>query len=251
VEHGGGWRIGGAIVVTGAARGIGAAAAKLIAQRGATVVLADFRTELLQETVGGLRDEGLDVHAHQVDVTVPEAIEALADYAITLGPLTAWVNNAGIIDRRPLLEISPETFDQLMTVNARGCLLGIQAAAGRMPNGGSIVNLASMSSSIGVPNSAHYGATKAAIAILTKNAAMELGPLGIRVNAVAPGSIRTAFTEDRLAQPGAEERTVARIPLGRIGTPEDMAGPIAFLCSADSRYLNGSIVAVDGGWTAW
>ena len=120
-----------------------------------------------------------------------------------------------------------------------------------MGPGGAIVNLASMSSSIAIRNSAHYGATKAAIGVLTKNAALELGPLGIRVNAVAPGSIRTAFTEERLAAPGALKQTEDRIPLGRVGVPDDIAGPVAFLCSRESAYMTGAIVAVDGGWTAW
>jgi NAD(P)-dependent dehydrogenase (short-subunit alcohol dehydrogenase family) len=245
------WRLSGVAVVTGAARGIGAAIAVRLAGRGATVVAADVLAEEIEASVSSWRSYGLDITGHVVDVSEQDSVENLAEHAASMGPLTAWVNNAGIIDRSPLLDIEASAFDRLMAVNARGCLFGTQSAARRMGRGTSIVNLASMSSSIAIRNSAHYGATKAAIAVLTKNAALELAPLGIRVNAVAPGSIRTAFTEERLADPEALQQTEERIPLGRVGVPDDIAGPVVFLCSNESAYMTGAIVAVDGGWTAW
>jgi NAD(P)-dependent dehydrogenase (short-subunit alcohol dehydrogenase family) len=245
------WALDGVAVVTGAARGIGAAVAHRLAERGATVVLADIETRRLAQQCKQLTEKGFAVAKRQVDVASWESVEALASSAAELGALRYWINNAGIIDRTALLDIDAERFDSLMTVNARGCLFGIQSAARRMESGASIVNTASMSSSIALHNTAHYGASKAAVALLTKNAALELAPLGIRVNAVAPGSIRTAFTEERLAQPGALARTELRIPLGRVGVPDDVAGPIAFLCSPEAAYITGAILAVDGGWTAW
>ena len=212
------WALDGVAVVTGAARGIGAAVAHRLAERGATVVLADIETRRLAQQCKQLTEKGFAVAKRQVDVASWESVEALASSAAELGALRYWINNAGIIDRTALLDIDAERFDRLMTVNARGCLFGIQSAARRMESGAS---------------------------------ALELAPLGIRVNAVAPGSIRTAFTEERLAQPGALARTELRIPLGRVGVPDDVAGPIAFLCSPEAAYITGAILAVDGGWTAW
>jgi len=238
----------GVTVVTGGAQGNGAAIARLLAERGATVVIADVDEELARATAERLAGDGLAVRGIHCDVAAEQSVERVADEAARLGPLRAWVNNAGIIDRRPLLEIDVETWDRMMAVNARGCFLGVRAAARRMRRGGSIINLASISSFIALPNTAHYGATKGAVALLTRHAALELGPHGIRVNAVAPGTIATAMTADRLADAAQLERTLARIPLGRVGEAKDVASAVAFLCGPDSTYVNGAILPVDGGW---
>jgi glucose 1-dehydrogenase len=188
--------------------------------------------------------------AKRCDISREDEVEELGELALARGELRSWVNNAGIIDRRPILEIEVEQWDRQMEVNARGCFLGLRAAGRRMENGGSIVNMASISSEVALPNTAHYGASKGAIALLTKHAALELGPRGIRVNSVGPGTIRTEMTEDRLAVPEQLQRTLSRIPLGRVGAPEDVAGVVAFLCSDDAAFVNGAMVMTDGGWTA-
>lgn len=249
-EHGSGWGIGGVAVVTGAARGNGAAIARRLAERGADVVVCDIDAGQAAAVAAEITAAGGSAVSSACDVSREADVEAVADLATGRGELRSWINNAGIIDRRPLLEIEVAQWDRQMEVNARGSFLGVRAAGRRMKEGGAIVNLASISSEVALPNTAHYGASKGAIALLTKHAALELGPLGIRVNAVGPGTIRTEMTADRLAMPGQMERTLGRIPLGRVGVPEDIAGVVAFLCSEDSAFVNGAMVMADGGWTA-
>lgn len=244
------WNIEGTVVVTGAARGNGAAIARRLAQRGARVIVADRERDRALGSAASLRDAGHDAEARTVDVADEQAVEQLADVAAARGDLVGWVNNAGIIDRTPILELSLEAWERMMQINARGCFLGTRAAGRRLTAGGTIVNLSSISAQVALPNTAHYGASKGAVELLTRHAALELGPRGIRVNAVAPGTIRTAMTEDRLADPEQLQRTVGRIPLGRVGKPEDVAGAAAFLCSPESAYVNGATIFVDGGFTS-
>lgn len=239
------------VVITGAAGGIGRAITRRAAEDGWHVVLGDISAEGLESVAGELADAERGVDLLRTDVAEESDVDALADVAASRGTLTAWVNAAGVIHRAPLLDITVADWDRMMAVNARSCFLGVRAAASRMPEtGGSIVNMASISSVISLPNTAHYGAAKGAVASLTRHAALELGPRGVRVNAIAPGTIRTPMTVDRLAAPGQEERTLGRIPLGRIGEPKDIASVVSFLIGDDSRYMSGATVHVDGGWYA-
>jgi len=243
------WMISGVCVVTGAARGMGASIAQRLAQRGARVVMADINGDELEAQVQRLRGEGLDVAGRVVDVCNGDSVKELGETAQGSGSLVAWVNNAGVIERSELLEIDVDEWDRIFAVNVRGVFLGTQEAARRMGGGGAIVNLASISSRIALPRTAHYGAAKGAVVLFTRHAALELGPRGIRVNAVAPGTIATAMTIGRLADPVQLESTIRRIPLGRIGEPGDVAGPVAFLCSRESAYITGATLFVDGGYT--
>lgn len=238
-------------VVTGAAGGIGQAITWRLSRDDWHVVLGDIDEEKLVALGRELGDAGRDHAVLLTDVTDELAVEALADLATTCGQLGTWVNAAGGIHRSPFLELTVDQWDRMMDINARSCFLGTRAAGRRMGNqGGSIINVASISSVAALPNTAHYGAAKGAVASLTRHAALELGPHSIRVNAVAPGTIRSPMTADRLAMPGQEERTLGHIPMGRIGEPEDVAAVVAFLARNEAGYVNGATVHVDGGWYA-
>lgn len=241
------WNLVGSVVVTGAARGTGAAIARRLAQRGAHVNLTDLNGDEAEKTASKMRDEGLHVEAFQLDVSDESAMESFAEQIRAAGDFIAWVNNAGINERATLTDLTVEDFERMMHVNVLGCFLGTRAAGRRLPAGGAIVNIASISAHVAFPENAHYGAAKGAIESFTRHAAVDLAPRGIRVNSVAPGSIRTAMTESRLADPEILRKRLDLIPLGRIGDPEDIAGPAAFLCTEEAAYITGSTLVVDGG----
>lgn len=243
------WEIDGCAVVTGAGRGIGAAIAHRLAEQGAKVIVASLHEDHYEATVAAIRAEGHDALPCYVDVASEGSVEALADFAAQQGPIAAWVNNAGISERVPLTEMSVEQWDRMMGVNARGVFLGTRAAARRMERGGAIVNIASISSTIALPNLTHYGASKGAVASFTRHAAIELGPRGIRVNAVGPGTTRTEMTAPRLADPAQLQWTLNRVPLQRVAEPMDIAAVAAFLCSPAAAYVSGQLLMCDGGWS--
>jgi NAD(P)-dependent dehydrogenase (short-subunit alcohol dehydrogenase family) len=234
--------------VTGAARGIGRAIAARLVLDGAPVVLVD-RDPAVADTAAELGATGWLV----ADVSRPEQVrQAVADTLDCLGGLWALVNNAGIFVKAPLLELDPAEWDQVMAVNARSVLLMTQAVAPAMiaAGGGRIVNLSSMAAKAGTPGEAAYAASKAAVMALTRIAAAELGPHGITVNCVCPGYVLTDM--------GADTRTpeqvagwAAQSPLGRCGTPDDVAGVVAHLLSDDAAYQTGQAVNVSGGMLTW
>lgn len=238
--------------VTGGARGIGRGIVEALARRGDTVFLADREVDLAMAVAAELRADGLDVRGVAVDVAdaaaAAEAVAA-ADDDVPLGTL---VNNAGIALTRPLVEVSEQDFDRVIAVNVRGPYFLLQAAARRMvPRGrGSIVNIASTSGfTASTSPMTVYDLSKGAIRMLTTTAARELAPSGVRVNAVAPGTIDTELTR-AVASTGRtlEDLAATRIPMGRIGTPADIAAAVAFLSSDDAAYVTGHTLVVDGGW---
>jgi 3alpha(or 20beta)-hydroxysteroid dehydrogenase len=224
-------------IVTGGARGIGAAHVRALAGEGAQVVIGD----VLESEAAALAAElGDRVRAVRLDVTSEEDWAAAVAGA---GPVTILINNAGVMDPAPIRDLSAERWRRTIDVNLTGHFLGIRAVAPAMERagGGVIVNTSSMTSEIAVSRLAHYTASKHAIAGLTKAAALELGQLGIRVNSLHPGMIRTAMTEG-----APEAQMAARYPLGRFGEPDEVARTMLFIV-CEATYATGDAFPVDGG----
>jgi meso-butanediol dehydrogenase / (S,S)-butanediol dehydrogenase / diacetyl reductase len=244
-------------LITGGATGIGAAIARALAARGMRVAVTDV-DERGAQALALEFDGAVGV---RLDVTDDESIEAACAAAVSeLGPLEVWVSNAGISSMAPYLELTREEFDRSMAVNARGVFTCGQVAARtfiRQGGGGAIVNTASMAGKRGaVPFLAHYVASKFAVVGLTQAMAYELAPHGIRVNCVCPGYVATGMQERELAWEAklrgtstdeVRELYVADTPLGRIETPEDVAGAVAFLASDEAAFITGEALAVNGG----
>lgn len=239
-------------LVTGGARGIGAAIASALARRGDDVVVADLDGDGAEKTAQQLRGEGLSAQAEQLDVADPDAIARVVEKVDREQPLGTVVNNAGIGFSAPIVDVTIAQFRRLMAVNLEGVFFMLQAAARVMqPRGaGCIVNLASTSGfTASTAPMVVYDTSKGAVRMLTVSAARELSSSGIRVNAVAPGTIDTDLTRSLAVDPGALDRLVERrIPLGRLGQPADIAEAVAWLSSAAAGYVTGHVLVVDGGW---
>ncbi|MGA4839223.1 SDR family NAD(P)-dependent oxidoreductase [Streptomyces sp. G45] len=239
--------------VTGAASGIGRATAVLLAQAGATVHCADRDARGLDGTVAAIRASGTAAHPHKLDVTDREQVDqAVTEAAAATGRLEVVAAVAGIMHSSPVLETRDEDLDRVLGVNFKGVLYACQAAARVMlaaASGGSIVTMASGAVDTGGPGLLCYGAAKAAVVQLTKTLATEVGAHGIRVNAVAPGWIRTPMTDrhDAAAQAHTEEFMARRAPLGRVGAPEEVAHAVLYLASDASSFTTGQILRPNGG----
>ena len=246
-------------LVTGAARGIGLAAARVLAEEGARVMLSDIDEDVLLEAAGELTKEGLQVQAVKADVSDQASVEhAVAAVAKTWGRLDILVSNAAISDESGIETLTAERWHRVMSVNLDSVLYGAQAAMPHLRRSpcASIVNVASIQGLRGQPNSMAYATAKGAVVNLTRCMAVDFGPLGVRVNAVAPGYIDTRMA---LMHGNVHEHQTdwfqdvfikhGRLPLRRPGKAEDVAGPILFLASDDSRYVTGQVLVVDGGLT--
>ena len=240
-------------LISGGARGIGAATAKLLAQEGAAVVLADVLEAEGRETEIRIREAGGRAMFMLLDVTDEANWQQVIDATVAAyGKLDVVVNNAGISGRAAVAETEVETWDRVMEVNGKGVFLGTKLAIPelRKAGGGSIINISSIYGIVGSETSAAYHASKGAVRIFTKSAAIQYANEGIRVNSVHPGFVDSPMTAASHALPEVHDLRVGRTPLGRMGTPEDIAAGILYLASDESSFVTGSELVIDGGMTA-
>lgn len=242
------------VIVTGAAQGIGRAVALRLAEPGVHLALWDVKRDGVEETAKLCRDKGALARARTVDVSDADAIEAaVAAFEQDWGKPDGLVNNAGIFPRARALDMDLAEWEQVLRVNLTGTFVTARAVAARMKDAplkdlgrGAIVNTASGRALAGAANGAHYAATKGGIIALTKSLALDWAGYGIRVNCVIPGLTDTA--QPRVEMGDNELYAAgARIPMGRIGRPEDIAAVVAFLLSDDAGYMTGQSVAANGG----
>ena len=241
-------------LISGGARGIGAATARLFAQEGARVVVGDVLEPEGRALEAELSGRGGQAAFVSLDVTrEPDWERAVAAAVTRFGKLDVLVNNAGIGGAGRVEDTTLEEWHRVMEVNATGVFLGTRAAipALRRAGGGAIVNISSQLGLVGMDDSSpQYQASKGAVRLLTKHTALQYAQEGIRANSVHPGPIVTPMTEKRRADPAIRARMVSRIPLGRYGEAEEIAYGVLYLASDESRFVTGSELVIDGGWTA-
>ena len=240
-------------LITGGARGIGAAIATLFAQEGSSVSIGDVLEAQGEKRVEELRRLGRMATFRTLDVTKEEDWQGAVKAIINeFGRLDILVNNAGIGTRMGLDKVSQEEWERTMDVNAKGGYLGIKHCAPNMiqTGGGSIVNISSISAMIGGHTSMAYRASKGALRSLTKAMALRYAPYQIRVNSIHPGDVVTPLNQEYLADPARLEERIRMVPLGRLGTPEDVAYLALYLASDQAGYVTGIEVIIDGGRTA-
>jgi NAD(P)-dependent dehydrogenase (short-subunit alcohol dehydrogenase family) len=236
-------------VVTGGGRGIGRAIAQRLAHDGAAVAILDIDAAAGQRVASDLKGEGHRALSLECDVRHRTQIHTAVDAVVAAwGKISILVNNAGIGARAPFLELTDDAWQRVLGVNLTGAFMTAQEIARHMvrTGGGTIINMASAAAQMAHSEQAGYATSKAGLEALTRVMAFELAPLGIRVNAIAPGTIETEFLTGMLTAEARAER-VRRIPMGRLGTPEDVAGVVAFLASRDSGYVTGCVLPIDGG----
>jgi L-rhamnose 1-dehydrogenase len=248
-------------IVTGASRGIGRGIALRLAEAGATVVVNHYdpgeaelgrnNVEDAAEVVETISAAGGTAVAIEANVADQTAVERLVQESVdAFGGVDILVNNAGICPFHEFLDMPLDLWQKVMDVNLTGVFLCSQAAARQMVaqgRGGRIVSISSVSALVGGGLQTHYTPTNAGVHSLMQSLAIVLGPHGITCNSVGPGAVETDINKDDFAKPGKREHVESRVPLGRTGTPDDIAGPVVFLASDAARYVNGAFLLVDGG----
>ncbi len=237
-------------LVTGAGRGIGLACAAALAEAGADTLLVARTGAEVMDVATAIRAAGGAASGMAFDVTDVGAVGLLvAEH----GPFDIFVNNAGTSRHAPFLEVTESDFDAVVDLNLRAAFFAAQAVAQGMAaagRGGSIINVSSQMGHVGGPRRSVYAATKHALEGMTKAAAIELGPLGIRINTLCPTFIETPMTRPFFEEPTFRDWVLSHIRVGRVGQVEDLMGAVIFLASDASRLMTGSALMVDGGWTA-
>ncbi|HKM40386.1 MAG: SDR family NAD(P)-dependent oxidoreductase [Patescibacteria group bacterium] len=235
-------------IVTGASSGLGEAIAKMYLAQGAKVVLSDLNH------YEKIDDLGPDALFFSANVTKEEEVKKLLDFTLeNFGRLDIIVNNAGVGDTTPLIEMSSETWSKVLAVNLNGVFYGTKIAAKYMKENnikGSIINTASILGSVGFQGASAYCTSKGGVNQLTRTAALELASAGIRVNSIAPGFIKTKMTQGVEEDKASNDFINSMTPLGYMGEPNDIAYAAVYLASDESKYVTGSVLYVDGGWTA-
>lgn len=230
-------------VVTGAAQGIGKAIATMFVEEGASVILADVNEAAVTEVARALGQTAV-----RTNVSRRSEIAALFDVVERQwGGLDILVNNAGVTHAADLLDLTEEDFDRVLAINLKSALFGTQFAAKLMKEGGAIINMSSVNAILGIPNQIPYAVSKGGLRQLTNVSAISLAPRGIRVNAIGPGTILTDLARSIMTDQAAEDRILSRTPLGRTGSPEEVATVAVFLACAESSYITGQTIYPDGG----
>ena len=242
-------------IVTGASRGLGRHIALAVAEAGADVALIARKLDELEPVAEEARSMGRRAFALAADLSdEPAGARAVAEAAQALGGLDILVNNAGTNVQQSTLEVTPEVWDTIVDVNLKGAFFVAQAAARAMAargKGGRIVNMASQMAEVGFYKRAAYCASKHGMIGFTRAMAIELAPLGIRVNAVGPTFVESPLAERMMADKEIAEEVMRRLPIGRLGRMEEVAAAVVFLATDGADLITGHHLLVDGGWTVW